>query len=275
MTNPKPKAIVVLSGGQDSATTLIKAASECEVIGAVHFDYGQKHKIETECAKWWASRYNIPLITLSIPTFGQIGDSNLLADGDDVNQNHAHLPHLPSSFVPGRNLAFLTFAAAVAVKLGATEVWTGVCEADEAGYPDCRIDTMSSLQSTIRKGMDFPEFKLKCPLIRIDKGETWKIAEDAGMQFFVKYLTHTCYNGDHTTLNFYGFGCGNCASCKTREQGYLDWLERYHYASFNANRQIYIDGNTVEKHENEVAPWWTSIDQMNDYLKGINTATEV
>ena len=129
----KPKAIVVLSGGQDSCTTLIRASRESEVVGAVHFQYGQKHVVETECAKWWADRYKVPFQVLHIPTFAELGNSNLLSGSGDVNEPHPSLKHLPSSFVPGRNLIFLTFAASYAMRQGATEVWTGVCEADEAG----------------------------------------------------------------------------------------------------------------------------------------------
>lgn len=133
MTGERKKAIVVLSGGQDSTTTLIKAAAESEVVGTIHFHYGQKHAIETQCAKWWAARYKAPMEIVDIPAFAQIGNSNLLTGGGDVNNSHPSLAHLPSSFVPGRNLVFLTLAAAYAMKMGATEIWTGVCEADEAG----------------------------------------------------------------------------------------------------------------------------------------------
>lgn len=127
------KSVVVLSGGQDSATTLINAIVESNVVGAVHFNYGQRHSIEVECARYWCSEvYNVPLEVIDIPAFSQIGNSALVGSGD-IAAKHPNLAELPASFVPGRNLVFLTLAAAYAMKVGASQVWTGVCQTDYSG----------------------------------------------------------------------------------------------------------------------------------------------
>ncbi|MGL5079719.1 MAG: 7-cyano-7-deazaguanine synthase [Waterburya sp.] len=127
------KSVVVLSGGQDSATTLVVASKESQVVGAVHFNYGQRHSIERECAVYWCSEiYDIPLEVIDIPAFAQIGNSALVGEGDVADQ-HPSLKQLPASFVPGRNLVFLTLAAAYAMKVGASQIWTGVCQTDYSG----------------------------------------------------------------------------------------------------------------------------------------------
>ena len=150
---------------------------------------------------------------------------------------------------------------------------------EDSSDPDCRTTTLVSLQSSIQKGMDFPEFRIKAPLLKKDKADTWFMAEEAGMQFFIKYLTHTCYNGDHTTLHYYGYGCGNCPSCKTRQQGYEKWLERYHIQSYDALMQVKerYNGSTLDNPSgNESSPWWLNVDPIpSDLLKGINSATEM
>jgi 7-cyano-7-deazaguanine synthase len=221
----KNMALVVLSGGMDSVTTLYKALEDSAVIGAVHFHYGQKHDIERECAEYHTKKLGIELYDLSAEAFSQIGDSALLKGGDScVNNAHPTLAHLPASFVPGRNLIFLTYAAALAMKLGATEIWTGVCQTDYSGYPDCRQTSVNALANAIQRGMDFPDLEIVTPLMHLNKAQTFALAKELGVLRDVREHTHTCYNGDHETYNEWGYGCGNCDACRIRSNGYLEFI---------------------------------------------------
>lgn len=217
----KHNSLIVLSGGQDSVTTLYKAARETNIVGAVHFRYGQKHAIETECAQFHARKLGVELHEIDVPAFAQIGHSALLQNGGgNVNEAHPTLSHLPASFVPGRNLIFLTLAAALAMKLGATQIWTGVCEEDYAGYPDCRQSTLDALEKSIRIGMDFPDLCIVAPLIAKTKARTFALAEKLGVLDTIINFTHTCYNGNHETFHDWGYGCGQCPACQTRAAGW-------------------------------------------------------
>lgn len=221
----KPKSIVVLSGGQDSVTTLYQALRDTQVIGAVHFRYGQKHAVEIDCAGWHARQTKTPFHVLDVPSFEQIGNSALLLDayGDetgDVGAAHPTLSHLPASFVPGRNLVFLTLAAALAMKKGAAQIWTGVCQTDFSGYPDCREQTMLRLQDTLQIGMDFHELEIVTPLMHLTKAQTFDLAQSLGVLDDVLERTHTCYNGDHSTRHDWGYGCAKCPACQVRENGW-------------------------------------------------------
>lgn len=143
--------------------------------------------------------------------------------------------------------------------------------------PDCRTNTLVALQKSIQLGMDFPELRIKAPLLKADKAKTWFMAEEAGMQFFVKYLTHTCYNGDHTTLHYYGYGCGECPSCRTRREGYDNWLKQYHPTSWAALQTVLerYNGSTLDNPSgNTATPWWITVEGMTDELKGINSGLE-
>jgi 7-cyano-7-deazaguanine synthase len=220
------KSIVVLSGGQDSVTTAYLAAQESEVIGAVHFAYGQKHAIERECAQRAATRLAIELTVIDVPAFTQIGHSALLEGAGSVNEAHPTLKHLPASFVPGRNLIFLTLAAALAMKLGAPRIYTGVCEEDYSGYPDCRDSAIRCLEITIQAGMDFPELEIVTPLMKRSKAATFAIAESLGVLDEIIEHTHTCYVGDHQTRHEWGYGCGTCPSCEVRAKGYTAYIQK-------------------------------------------------
>jgi len=228
----QPSSLIVLSGGQDSITTFYLAQKSTQVRGAVHFRYGQKHAVEFECAQWHTQRAGVPLYVLDVPAFEQIGDSALLPDayGDDsgdVGAAHPRLKHLPASFVPGRNLVFLSLAAALAMKCGATEIWTGVCQSDDAGYPDCRQETLDQLEPALRAGMDFPALQIKAPLMNLSKARTFGLAEQLGVLHDVLEHTHTCYNGDHTTQNPWGYGCGKCPACGARAMGWEEFRAQY------------------------------------------------
>jgi 7-cyano-7-deazaguanine synthase len=217
-----PNSLIVLSGGQDSATTMALAATQTNIIGAVWFDYGQRHAIEQQCAQYWANKYNTTLHTIDIHALNQTGYSALTHAG---NTNHAHpnLKHLPATFVPGRNLIFLTLAAALAMKHNTTNIYTGVCETDYSGYPDCRQNTITSLQNTIQQGMDFPELTINTPLMNLNKAQTFHLANKLGVLNDIIYHTHTCYEGDHTTLHAWGYGCGKCPACTIRKNGWDEY----------------------------------------------------
>jgi 7-cyano-7-deazaguanine synthase len=216
------KSVVVLSGGQDSTTTLAVAAKESEVVGLVHFDYGQRHLIERECAQWWADRYGLPLTVLEVPAFSQIGNSALV-DGSDIGGQHPNLKNLPASFVPGRNLVFLTLASAFAMKVGASEVYTGVCQTDYSGYPDCRATNLLMLQQALRGGMEFPLLKFKWPIMYLSKAQTFLLAEHHGVLEDVVEHSHTCYTGDRTKHDW-GYGCGECPACQVRARGWEQFM---------------------------------------------------
>lgn len=223
MQQEKKKSIVVLSGGQDSVTTFYQALQESDVVAAVHFFYGQRHAIERDCAAYHAEKADVPLIELPIEALSLIGNSGLLSTGADINAPHAKRAHLPASFVPGRNLLFLTLAAAQAMKLDAVQVWTGVCQADFSGYPDCRQDTLDALQTALRLGMEFPELELLAPLMNLTKAQTFARAESLGVLESVIEFTHTCYNGDAYHRHNWGYGCGHCPSCRVRARGWAEY----------------------------------------------------
>lgn len=223
------KAVVLLSGGQDSVTCLLWALKEFEFVHALSFDYAQRHKIELQCAVHVCNFLNVPYTCLNIETFKQIGDSALL-NTDNVSEMK---DGLPASFVPGRNLILLTYASAFAYKLGIGNIVTGVCQTDYSGYYDCRQVTIDALQKAINLGILGTEkgVYLHTPLMYLTKKDTWLLAEKshiAGVDIIIKY-THTCYNGDHTTKNIWGYGCGKCPACKLRAQG-------YHEFKYNAKR---------------------------------------
>lgn len=218
------RSIVVLSGGQDSITTAYAAARESNLVGAIHFRYGQRHAIEREAAEWTVQDLGIPLQVCDVKALGQLGNSALVDGGvGDIGAAHPSLASLPASFVPGRNLIFLTLAAAYAMKVGATQVWTGVCEADYSGYPDCRGTTLDALQAALRLGMDFPDVELVAPLLTLSKAATFALADELGVLPVIIERSHTCYEGDRATRHPWGYGCGACPACRVRERGWLEF----------------------------------------------------
>ncbi len=222
--NETPKAIVVFSGGQDSTTCLglaIKEFGETNVT-AISFLYGQKHKVELECAQRITSLAGIPLKVVDLSFFGDMVTSALVEDGD-VDKEHAYKKDLPASFVPNRNALFLTIAHAYAQELGARAIYTGVCETDYSGYPDCREAFIDSLQSTLNLGYE-TKIQIITPLMHITKAETFALAEEVGFLDMVIDQSHTCYNGDHETSNDWGFGCGKCGACKLRAKGFEEFI---------------------------------------------------
>ena len=207
------KAFVVFSGGQDSTTCLFWAKSMFAEVGAVTFDYGQRHKAEIQCATEIAKELGVRQTILDMSLLIQLAPNALTRQDIDIDQKEGELP---TTFVDGRNLLFLSFAAIAAKQVGARHLVTGVCETDFSGYPDCRDSFIKSLNVTLNLSMDYP-FVIHTPLMWLDKAETWRLADELGAFQFVPEKTLTCYNG------IPGDGCGECPACKLRRAG----LEKY------------------------------------------------
>lgn len=209
------KALVVLSGGQDSTTCLFWAIDQCGIdnVETLTFDYGQRHRIELDCAKEIATFAGVPNVVLPIDTFAALGGDSLTAPDIEVANEVLEGSGLPNTFVPGRNLIFLTFAAAYAYQRGISHLVTGVAQTDYSGYPDCRETTMESLQTALRNGME-SEVQIHTPLMRLTKGETVLLADSLGA-LPAMAMTHTCYNGERPP-------CGRCPACELRARGFAE-----------------------------------------------------
>ncbi len=220
-------AVVVLSGGQDSVTCLGLALKEYDKVYCIGFQYGQKHVVEIHQANKICDILKVPFTWLSIPMLEQLGDSALLDannhSDDDVSKAHHRKKNLPASFVPNRNALFLTTAHAYAQTVDADTIITGVCETDYSGYPDCREIFIEHLQATLNIGYE-TNIAIKTPLMHLNKAQTFKLAEDAGILDIVIEHSHTCYNGDRSKMHAWGAGCGKCPACKLREEGYYKYL---------------------------------------------------
>lgn len=230
MTDPN-SAIVLFSGGQDSTTCLAWALDRFARVETVGFDYGQRHRVELDVRPnilaqlrrdfpQWASKLGEDHL-LDMAILGQVSDTALTRKVAIAMEATG----LPNTFVPGRNLVFLTFAAALAYRRGAKHLVTGVCETDYSGYPDCRDDTIKAMQLALNLGME-TRFVIHTPLMWIDKAETWAMARDLGGEAFVELVrtqTHTCYEGDRETVHDWGHGCGACPACELRAKGHMDY----------------------------------------------------
>ena len=227
-------ALVLFSGGQDSATCLAWALARFARVETIGFEYGQRHAVELDCREKlldglrainpdWVSKLG-DSHTLSIPTLSAISDTALTRDvaiamGADG---------LPNTFVPGRNLIFLTFAAALAYRRGIADIVGGMCETDYSGYPDCRDDTIRALQNAISLGMA-RDVKLHTPLMWLDKAATWQLAHDLGGAALVDLIrehSHTCYLGERGERHDWGYGCGECPACALRAKGWREYQAR-------------------------------------------------
>ncbi|QYF84468.1 7-cyano-7-deazaguanine synthase QueC [Brevibacterium sp. PAMC21349] len=213
----KEKAVVVFSGGQDSTTCLFWALERFEEVEAVTFDYNQRHSLEIECAQKIAKELGVNHHILDMSLLNQLAPNALtrsdiaVADGEEGE--------LPSTFVPGRNLLFLSFAGVLASQIGAKHIVTGVCETDFSGYPDCRDVFIKSLNVTLNLSMD-QSFVIDTPLMWLNKEETWELADQLGAFDFVREKTLTCYNG------IISDGCGDCPACNLRKKGLDDYVSR-------------------------------------------------
>jgi len=209
------KALVVLSGGQDSTTCLYWAINRFgrEKVSSVTFDYGQRHRIELAAAAEVADFANVPHVVLPIDTFAALGGDALTVVDIAVDSAVNKETGLPNTFVPGRNLIFLTFAAAFAYQRNIPHLVTGVAQTDYSGYPDCREDAMRSLQTAIQQGME-SEIQIHTPLMHLSKKETVELAQELGA-LPAMAMTHTCYNGERPP-------CGHCVACELRAKGFAE-----------------------------------------------------
>ena len=229
-------ALVLFSGGQDSTTCLAWALDRFERVETLGFDYGQRHRVELDARPrilaelralfpHWAPRLGADHL-LDLGVLGAISDTALTRDVAIATANDG----LPNTFVPGRNLVFLAFAAALAWRRDAKHLVTGVCETDYSGYPDCRDDTIKAMQRAINLGMA-GRFVIHTPLMRIDKAATWALADALGgaaLVELVRAFTHSCYEGDRATANDWGHGCGACPACELRAKGWQAFSSSAH-----------------------------------------------
>ncbi|MBE4592155.1 7-cyano-7-deazaguanine synthase QueC [Vibrio navarrensis] len=211
------KAVVVFSGGQDSTTCLVQALNEYDEVHAITFDYGQRHRLEIEVAQQLAADLGVKAHkVMDVTLLNELAISSLTRD--DIPVSHELQANgLPNSFVPGRNILFLTLAGIYAYQIGADTVITGVCETDFSGYPDCRDEFVKAMNSALVKGMD-KALTIKTPLMWLNKAETWALADQHKALQLVREKTLTCYNG------VIGDGCGDCPSCHLRKAGLNDYL---------------------------------------------------
>lgn len=228
-----PAALVLLSGGQDSATCLAVALDQFVRVETVGFDYGQRHSVELaariDVRNWfarhpkWGPRLG-PDHTLRVPALTEIGVTAMTAPIDFATGTDG----LPNTFVPGRNLVFLVLAAALASRIGASTIFGGMCGTDAAGYPDCRADTIAAQAHAIALGMP-GQLRIETPLMFLTKADTWALAHSLGGDDLVAMIetqTHTCYRGDRTVRHAWGFGCGTCPACVERARGHASWVSR-------------------------------------------------
>ena len=227
------KALVLFSGGQDSTTCLAWALTRFDDVYTIGFDYGQRHAVELECrtrileqlpavSDWVGSIKGDHLARLDF--LPALGDSALTSK----RKIEMTASGLPTTFVPGRNIIFLTAAAALAYRLEVRHIVGGMCETDFSGYPDCRDDAIKSLQVALNIGME-SRFVLETPLMWIDKAETWELAHQIGGAPLIDIIrrdTHTCYLGDRTIEHEWGFGCATCPACDLRRDGYVAFRKR-------------------------------------------------
>ena len=225
-------ALVLFSGGQDSTTCLAQALSKYERVETVAFDYRQRHIVELQARlsvlreikmqfPHWAHKLGQDHL-LDLAVLGQVSDTSLTRDVAFKMEDSG----LPNTFVPGRNLLFLTLAAALAYRRDLQVLVTGVCETDFSGYPDCRDDTIKAMQLALSLGMA-KRFLIETPLMWIDKADTWALAHSLGGQALVDLIvehTHTCYMGDRQHRHPWGYGCGTCPACELRARGWAGYV---------------------------------------------------
>ncbi|WP_017931829.1 7-cyano-7-deazaguanine synthase QueC [Robiginitomaculum antarcticum] len=232
--NETSKALILFSGGQDSATCLAWALERYDHIETVGFDYDQRHTIEMQCrmevlaafksefAEWADKIGQDHVVDLS--ALGAISETSLTREQEITLSAEG----LPSTFVPGRNLIFLNFAAAIGYRRGIYNLVAGMCEADFSGYPDCRKDTLDAQMQAISLGMDKP-YTLETPLMSISKAGAWSLAKDMGgapLVELIRVRTHSCYRGEHDILHAWGYGCDNCPACDLRAKGWRAYVAK-------------------------------------------------
>ncbi len=227
------RALVLFSGGQDSTVCLAWALDRYDHVETIGFDYGQRHAIEMACREAvrsalrrgfprWASRLGADHV-LDLRALAAIGGTALTSNAAIAFEQNG----LPNTFVPGRNILFFTYAAAVAYRRDLKRLVGGMCETDYSGYPDCRDDTLKALQVALTLGLD-RRLVIDTPLMWLDKAATWQLAEALGGTALVDLVvaeTHTCYLGDRATRHAWGYGCGTCPACALRAQGWARYRQ--------------------------------------------------
>ncbi len=233
-TTEQGRALVLFSGGQDSTTCLAWALERFAHVETAGFDYGQRHRIEMTVRletlremratfPQWRERLGDDHV-IDLAVLGQISDTALTRDVSIVYERSG----LPNTFVPGRNLLFLTFAATIAYRRGLDVLVGGMCETDFSGYPDCRDNTMKAMQIALSLGLD-QRMRVETPLMWIDKADTWALAHLLGGEALTRMIikhTHTCYNGVRDVLHLWGYGCGECPACSLRKTGFEKWAKQ-------------------------------------------------
>jgi 7-cyano-7-deazaguanine synthase len=230
-TETNAGALVLFSGGQDSTTCLAWALANYGHVETVGFDYGQRHAVELKqrpiireklvgLSRQWRERLGGDH-TIDLSVLGQMSDTAMTRDVEITTNEQG----LPSTFVPGRNMMFLTFAAALAYRRDLKRIVGGMCETDFSGYPDCRDDTIKALQVALNLGME-SRFVIETPLMWLDKAATWALAHELGGEALVGLIiedTHTCYLGERGQRHEWGYGCGTCPACELRARGWAEW----------------------------------------------------
>ncbi len=230
----KRSALVLFSGGQDSTVCLAWALERFGSVETVGFSYGQRHDVElvargnvrkalARSFETWRSRLGADHV-LDLAELGRISDTALTRETEIEIADTG----LPTTFVPGRNLIFLSYAAAVAYRRGITTLIGGMCETDYSGYPDCRRATIDAMAQALSLGMD-QRFDILTPLMNLDKCATWKLAHDLGGEKLLEIIiedTHTCYSGERMQRHAWGYGCGECPACKLRAKGWMEWQKK-------------------------------------------------
>lgn len=219
------KAVVLLSGGQDSTTALYWAKSRFDSVEAIGFDYGQRHCIELTQALKIADLAGVSYHLFDLK--GLLGDSALTDTSRDVDARHQRDPSLPASFVPGRNLLFLSIAGSFAYTHGIHDIVAGMCQTDFSGYPDCRRSFIDSMERTLALAMAPYEPRIHTPIMDIDKADTFKLAADLGVLDIVLEHTHTDYNGDRTQRHPWGYGRLDNEASRLRARGWEEFCRRY------------------------------------------------
>lgn len=225
-------ALVLFSGGMDSSLCLADALNRYERVETIGFDYGQRHNVELVCRlnliqsmretfPKWSERLGDDHI-IEIPALSKIGGTALIGDGAIQMEANG----LPSTFVPGRNLLFFTYAAALAYRRGIATLIGGMCETDYSGYPDCRRDTLDALEKSLNLGMEYA-FTIETPLMYLSKADSCTFGQALGGEALMNLIiekSHSCYVGDRINRHDWGYGCGECPACELREAGFKEWF---------------------------------------------------
>lgn len=229
------KCVVLLSGGQDSATCLLIACDEfgTDNVQAIAVDYGQRHRLaELQCAAELGEAFGVKQVhRLDVMALAQIAggaltssDMTVSADAKDSGNVYAEEHNLPSTFVPGRNMVLLSLAAGVAARIGAHSIYTGGCLDDYEGYPDCRPEFYEAAQMALRYALDDHDLSIRTPLVMATKAQIFEIAAGHDHLDTILEHTHTCYHGNHVTRYEWGYGCGECPACLVRANGFAEYL---------------------------------------------------